>query len=189
MLTVLPMSAWNGWYHVTGGTYGTWLRGDPRGWRDRKHREHVEGDYRSPPPQGKYDALLEHVRASLKQPPVKLRPDQRAIAGQAMVEKLIELDVEVLALSLDAVHYHALVRFGGGSARLLVGRAKKHAYHGLCGSGHQGKVWAKRCRVQPIQSRAHQVRVYRYVLDHGKKGAWVWSFKQGTYWNEGNRGE
>ena len=28
------MPAWNGWYHVTGNTYGTWLPGDPRGWRE-----------------------------------------------------------------------------------------------------------------------------------------------------------
>ena len=38
------MKAWRGWYHVTGGTYGSWLPGDPRGWRARGRREHVDGD-------------------------------------------------------------------------------------------------------------------------------------------------
>ena len=44
--------AWNGWYHVTANTYGTWLRGDPRGWRERHHRKHVEGDYQTRPVPG-----------------------------------------------------------------------------------------------------------------------------------------
>ena len=73
--TFAPTSAWNGWYHVTGGTYGTWLRGDGRGWRDRKHRTHVD-------------------------------------------------------------------------------------------------------------DRAHQVRVYGYVLEHVENGAWTWSFRQGAYWRQ-----
>ena len=177
------MSAWNGWYHVTGGTYGTWLRGDPRGWRDRKHRLHVEGDYRNPPPPGEWDALREHVRESLRQPPVKLDASRRRTAGQAMVERLLDLETEVLGLALDAVHYHILVRLPGSLARQLVGKAKKHAYHELVRQGHVGKVWAKRCRVEPVRDRRHQVNTYRYIAAHAGKGAWVWSFKQGLYWH------
>ena len=45
-------TAWNRWYHVTCNTYGTWLRGDPRGWRERHHRRHVEGDYKHRPAPG-----------------------------------------------------------------------------------------------------------------------------------------
>ena len=44
------MTAWNNWYHVNGNTYGTWLPGDPRGWRERGHKKHVAGDYKNPPP-------------------------------------------------------------------------------------------------------------------------------------------
>jgi len=178
------MSAWNGWYHVTGGTYGTWLRGDRRGWRDRKHRTHVDGDYKNPPPPGTYDALLEHVRHSMSRPPVRLSPERRRIAGQAMVQRLADLHVEVLAFSLDAVHFHALCRFPNAPARELLGKAKKHAYHRLCAAGHEGKLWAKRPRVQPIDGRDHQVRVYHYILEHRDVGAWVWSFKEGVYWSE-----
>jgi len=39
------MEPWNHWYHVNGNTYGTWLPGDPRGWRSYKHKRHVEGEY------------------------------------------------------------------------------------------------------------------------------------------------
>jgi hypothetical protein len=180
----IPMSAWNGWYHVTGGTYGTWLRGDPRGWRDRKHREHVEGDYRHPPPPGKYDGLLEYVQSSMKHPPVKLPCDRRTIAGQAMVEKLVELGCEPISFSLDAVHYHILVRFPHAPARHLVGKAKKHAYHVLRTAGHAERLWAKRCRVEPIDDRAHQVNVHHYILEHRNVGAWTWSFREGVYWRQ-----
>src|SRR6266571_4906356 len=61
---------WHGWYHVMGHTYGSWLYGDPRGFRTRHHREHVEGDYKNPPPPGSYENLEQCSRASLKQAPV-----------------------------------------------------------------------------------------------------------------------
>jgi len=53
------MLPWRNWYHCMGNTYGTWLPGDPKGFRTRHHDAHVEGDYRFPPPPGYYDALFE----------------------------------------------------------------------------------------------------------------------------------
>ena len=112
------MTAWNDWFHVNGNTYGTWLPGDPRGWREKRHKKHVEGDYKSPPPPGQDAALLHHVRGRLTQPPVHLDVDQRRIGGQAAVGKLVHQGVEVLAFSLDAVHLHILAASAmGRSAR------------------------------------------------------------------------
>ena len=182
-----PMSAWNGWYHVTGSTYGAWLPGDPRGWRHRKHRRHVEGDYKHPPPPGEGEALLHDAEDRLKRPPVHLTVEQRRIAGQAVVEMVVDQGIELLALSLDAVHLHLLARFPDGVVRPAVGRAKKHAYHELRETGHAGKVWAKRCGVKPIAGRAHQVRAYHYILEHEQVGAWTWSFREGLSWREGAR--
>ena len=42
------------WFHCISTTYGAWLYGDARGFRTRHHREHIVGDYRSPPPIEKY---------------------------------------------------------------------------------------------------------------------------------------
>jgi len=39
----IAQTPWNDWYHVVSHVYGSWLRGDPRGWRSVNHREHVEG--------------------------------------------------------------------------------------------------------------------------------------------------
>ncbi len=88
------MAAWNGWYHVNGNTYGTWLPGDSRGWRERGHKKHVAGDYKNPPPAGSGDALHGHARKLLKQPPVHLTCEQRAIAGRAIVELLAVQELE-----------------------------------------------------------------------------------------------
>ena len=178
------MSAWNGWYHVNGNTYGTWLRGDARGWRTRHHREHVEGDYKNPPASGTFEETLERSKRLMSKPPVRLSAPQRAVAGRAMVEKLAELGIEVIAASVDAVHFHVLARFRDGEVRPRVARAKKHASHELTKVGLPGQVWAKRSRALPITDRAHQVNTFGYILEHAEKGAWVWSFRQGLYWRK-----
>ena len=165
------MSAWNGWYHVNGNTYGTWLPGDKRRWRSRHHKVHVNGDYKDPPPPGAHDDLRRHAQDAMTQAPVFLNVRQREIVGQALVEMLLKQEVEVLALSVDAVHFHLLGRVGDPPARAVLGRAKKHATFTLQRGGHRGRVWGKRARVLPIKNRAHQVNVFRHILSHAESGA------------------
>lgn len=173
------MKAWNGWYHVNGNTYGTWLRGDPRGWRARWHREHVDGDYKHPPPPGTGDALLRRSKSVMNKPPVRLTREQRALAGREMVLKLLEQNVQIIALAVTAVHYHLLLKIPDAQVRWRVGLAKKHASHELSKVGLPGTVWAKKCRALPIQDRAHQVNVFEYIQEHATEGAWVWTFRDG----------
>lgn len=173
------MKAWRGWYHVSGSTYGTWLRGDPRGWRARRHREHVNGDYKNPPPQGTNDDLHKLSKRLLKSPPVRLSPGQQRIAVEALIEKLTELEIVVLAASVDAVHYHLLGRFGDGRVRGPVGRAKQHAWHLLNRQQLAGRAWAKKCRAPPIADRQHQVNAFNYIVSHKEAGACVWTFREG----------
>ncbi len=165
------MAGWNGWYHVNGNTYGTWLPGDPRGWRERKHKTHVDGDYKDPPPAGSGVALHCHANALLKQPPVHLTALQRAIAGRAMVETLASQQIEVLVVSLDAIHFHVLGRFPGSQVRPVVGRAKKHAYFALHNHGFIGRLWGDGSNVVPIADRKHQLNAFDYITAHRAKGA------------------
>lgn len=176
------MKAWNSWYHVNGNTYGTWLRGDARGWRTRWHREHVEGDYRNPPGCGTFEDVLAQSQESMKHPPVRLDVRRRRIAGQALAEKLVQLKIELLVLSLDAVHYHALARFPDHKPRWWIGLAKKHASHVLRKYGLAGAVWARKSHPLPITDRTHQLNVFGYIRDHADVGAWVWTFRDGLYW-------
>lgn len=105
------MGAWNGWYHVNGNTFGTWLRGDPHGWRARHHREHVEGDYKHPPPAGMYDRLLAHSKRLMQRDEVRLSEPARQLACREMVASLLRHRVEVIAVSVDDHHFHLLARF------------------------------------------------------------------------------
>jgi hypothetical protein len=57
------------WIHFVETVYGAWLYGDTRGFRTRHHREHVEGDYKNPPPTEKYGSEWQRSIESLKQPP------------------------------------------------------------------------------------------------------------------------
>ena len=172
------MGAWNGWYHVTGSTYGTWIRGDERGWREWHHHEHVEGDYRNPPPPEAGERQRRQSRRAMKHPPVRLDPQQRQVAGEALVAMLAHQGAETIALCVGAEHYHLLSRFLDADVRGRVGRAKKNASHILRSHGLPGTVWAKRCGVHPIRDRQHQVNVFRYILDHARDGARTWSYRK-----------
>jgi len=178
------MLAWNGWYHVNGNTYGTWLPGDPRGWRERKHKKHIAGDYKNPPLPGSGDALHRYAKMLLKQPPVHLTVAQRVVAGRALVEMLVDQEIEMLVLSLDAIHFHLLGRFCNAQVRPIVGHAKKHAYFQLRNLGFVGRLWENGTHVVPITDRKHQLHAFRYICNHGAKGAWVWTFREGLYWRE-----
>ena len=173
------MGAWNGWYHVVCNTYGTWLPGDPRGWREKDHKKHVPGDYKNPPPKGFGTELHKYSKGALKQNPVFLTPKQREIAGRAMVDSFVLHDREVIALSVGRIHFHLLGRFEAPLVRKDVGLAKLNAYHRLREAGHQGKVWQREAGVTPIADRRHQERVFDYIRKHANKGAWVWTFRDG----------
>ena len=177
------MNPWNGWYHVTCNTYGTWLPGDDKGWRERGHKKHVEGDYKNPPPKGSGTRLHAFADKLLQHPPVRLSTNQRQTVGQALVEMLLYQKIEIITLSLDAVHFHILGRFRNKKVRSPVGRAKKHACFHLRDFGHTGKLWQHESHVLPIKDRQHQINVYGYIINHKNKGAWTWTYHQGIYWS------
>jgi hypothetical protein len=119
--------AWNGWYHITANTYGTWLRGDPRGWRERDHRKHVEGDYkhRRTPGTGKEEFALS--QELMKRDEVRLEKQLQIIALLSIVTTLMNDRIEILAVSLDDHHLHLLARFLDHRPRKRMGWAKFYA--------------------------------------------------------------
>ena len=193
------MGAWNGWWHVNGNTYGTWLRGDPRGWRARHHREHVEGDYKNPPPDGQYEQLHRRSRRLMKRPPVRLSPEASEIACREIAASLKRHGVSVIAVSVDDHHFHLLAKFPDaqqplpmgvsrrdaktalGLVRHMVGMAKKDSARAVSDAGvvETGGIWAVRARCLPVKDRSHQVNVYRYIVGHGSRRAAVWTYRDG----------
>jgi hypothetical protein len=173
------MRPWNDWYHVVSHVYGSWLRGDPRGWRVVNHREHIDGDYKNPPPAGKYERVYRRSISIMKRDAVLIAPDLRQVVVSSVAEKLSALGIEVLIASVDAKHLHLLARFRDHEPEIWLGRAKKHASHALRQAAlrtQDGGLWARRSRAEPIRDRAHQLNVFRYILWHAQSGAAIWRF-------------
>ena len=191
------MTAWRGWYHCMSNTYGTWLPGDPRGFRTRHHREHVEGDYKSPPPAGAFERRYRRSKRLLKRDAVILSPAARRIAVEEILRTLQRHEVQVLALSVGGVHMHVLGRFPKPTfnerglqcakqrtsaiddpVRHLMGIAKQWSSKRLMREGFaKSGIWARRGKIVPIRDRPHQLNVFNYILDHASEGAAVWSFR------------
>jgi hypothetical protein len=163
------------WCHVTITTYGNWLPGDPRGFRTWDHREHVEGDYKSPPKEDYSERLAANKRRQRSRPTV-LTVEQREIVCLAIRERLAMLDVLVVCVAMGRCHGHVLAKFPLGDAREPIGVAKRHAWYCLREIGWSGRLWAKRCGVKSIHDRKHQLNVYRYILEHEREGAFVWAW-------------
>ena len=191
---------WNGWYHAVATCYGTWLRGDPRGWRSYKHKVHVGGDYKNPPPRGRYELEFRVSKQRLKHDPVALPPGERACVRDALADRLRGLDVELIALAVGRSHAHAVCRFpnwanpayvaprmNAGNAladgrdpvpRHLTGVALAHASHAGRAAGWKrpGPLWGRRAKFLPVRDRGHQLNAVKYVVRHERtEGAALWT--------------
>ena len=162
------------WYHVVLTTYGAWLPGDPRGFRTRHHREHVPGDYKSPPPVGMFVAKHERSKALLQQPTVWFDPQLRSLVGVALVSRLRNMGSFVYCAAVSSSHAHILAKLPYRETRIWTGQAKKHAWFVARQRGWHTKMWAKRGKFAPVKDRRHLENVLRYVLDHETQHAWVW---------------
>jgi len=161
------------WFHLIASTYGSWLPGDERGFRTRHHREHIEGDYRDPPPEGTYVMHQLHAESQQRFDTVIIPPDLRSVIGTAIRERLVVLRGRVLTISVSGQHVHLQAQLNADDARIPLGAAKKHAWFIAREHGWTGKLWALRPKI--IRTRSHQKNVHYYILAHAKEGAWVWS--------------
>ena len=163
------------WYHAIFTTYGTWLHGDPRGFRTRHHREHIEGDYKQPPPPGTYDKLATYSKSILKHPPVTLDDATRGIVGEAIVAYLACDGARLAELAVAATHVHLLAGLAAKQHRKVLGDVKRHVWFVLRDRGESRRIWAKGFKVVPIRDQKHWLSAQRYIAAHFDKEAWTWS--------------
>ncbi len=176
------MSAWDHWFHCTTHTYGTWLRGDPRGWRSRNHREHVDGDYRHPPPKGKYDALYEGSKSLMKCDPVRIKKDLCQFVLDRVIERLLLRDNEVERGCFDGVHLHVLARCCKHNPKIELESAKQFATAQLKAQGfalgidlERGDgIWQVGSRAEPVANEHHFKKTRSYIESHASRGAAIW---------------
>lgn len=165
------------WYHIVFNTRGSWLTGDPRGFRSRNHRKHSDGDYKHPPPPGQHSGLHHIVRTNSRSP-IVLPADLLEPIGKAVLAKCDQQGHRVLVLAVDSHHVHLLIELPGDRSRVkqVVGSWKQKASHAVR-DRLPGTIWSKSCDPIRIKDRVHHERVYGYILDHARQGAWVWSFR------------
>lgn len=157
-------------------TYGTWLPGDPRGFRTQWGREQVEGDYRNPPPKGTYQNLHDTARRRMTRTPVHLSVPQRPLVLDELLKSLRKWHIDAAAISVGRVHFHVLARFPSHNPRHFIGLAKKESstYLKQRGQAPQGGLWGERCECVPVSGLDHFWQAFKYILDHAKQGSAVW---------------
>ena len=175
------------WYHVTINTVGSWLPGDPRGFRSRGHRIHSSGDYKSPPPPGEHEGLFAYSKRICPNA-VTILASARGSAGGAIVRKLEEQQRRLLAVSVGGHHAHLLAELPREEQeRWDVLRDCKRASSHVVRKELSGRVWGGRGKLIAVKDRAHHQRVYEYILRHASERAWVWSFRDGVVFDPAER--
>ena len=164
------------WWHVIINARGTWLHGDPRGFRSRKHKIHSGGNYRCPPPLSEHQPLHEYQKARTNRP-VHFEAAHQRVIGEGLLRGAELADVRCIAYAVSFTHAHLLVEIADDLSvvRKLVGRLKRNAsrsVHTLL----PGRIWADGGNYVRIRDRSHQLRVFHYIAEHeGKEDAWIWS--------------
>ena len=161
-------------------TLGSWLPGDPRGWRSRGHKQHSSGDYHQPPPGDEQAGLWRWNERRIDQP-VLLPVALRRVVGRALVDRLTQDKWQVLTCAVDHKHAHLLVKLPDAPATLkrIIGQAKQAASRAVR-PDLPGRIWATGGKYKLIADRAHHRRTYRYILHDQGDGAWAWSFREGV---------
>ena len=167
------------WRHVILSTLSSWLPGDPRGWRSRRHKRHSSGDYRNPPPEGEHAGLHEYSKR-ISSGPVTITRNVRAMIGCALVRTLLDDGHRVLCASVGGRHAHVLVELPDNMPlmRKIVGKAKNRSSRAIK-KEMPGRVWGAGGTFKRVRDRSHQVEVFHYILDHASQGAWTWSYREG----------
>lgn len=167
------------WWLVTWGTYGSWLPGDPRGFKTWRKREYIPPVFgKAQPGEPVYDPAAfsqRHRRARDScGDAVILCPQDVRLCCQAMVRDLSQISVAPAILSIAPTHCHLVAKFGALKIRSVVGRLKFAASREVHDSGSRmGRIWAKGCHMKSLPRPEAFDEAIRYVADHKSAGALV----------------
>jgi hypothetical protein len=167
------------WRHCVLSTYASWLHGDPRGFRSKRHKLHSSGDYKSPPPASEHAELHEHMKR-VSGVSVRIPAPLFATIGRAILAKLEKKGIRVAAIAIGPERTHVLVELPDAIARVrvIMGECKASSSHAIRET-LPGRVWGDGGKFKPVDTRQHQERAHKYIWDHYDEGCWVWSVKWG----------
>jgi REP element-mobilizing transposase RayT len=166
------------WRHVIVNTLGSWLHGDPRGFRSRDHRIHSSGDYKNPPPKGEHEGLFRYQKGRSPER-VEIAGKLRATISGAFVRSLQKGNWQVLGVSASATHLHALVKLPSSRdlTKRIIGDAKRAASRRVRKEMPR-RIWSADGTYKPVRNRGHQIEAYHYILERQEEGAFVWNDRQ-----------
>ncbi len=153
------MSAWPIAYHITFGTYGTRLHGDPRGSVDR--RQNSPGD----PIIGANDRWQRYEEAELRFPPLYLIADQQNHVETATPVICEELGWEHHINACQPDHLHSLISADadGKVARKLLKRRLTQSLAEKWPLDDGRRWWARGGSVKSVWDEEYFQRVYDYI--------------------------
>ncbi len=140
---------------ITMTTYGTWLRGDARGWVD-------DGVIYPPNPE-----LEDADRVRLKHPVFRLPTDQLMNVGQWIGQSLIQrLEQQILAMTVQTWHVHFVIK----ATSVPVGRVIKCAKDAVrWGLQPNQPIWTEGYDKQYCFDEESVRRRIRYVERHNEE--------------------
>lgn len=177
------------WWLITWGTYGSWLPGDPRGFRTWRRREYVPSPFgRAQGGEPIYDSAAyaerhEDTRGRLTSTPVSLTVTDRREACSALVVEIAALRIVPAILTVAKRHAHFISQFGELAIRPTVGRLKAAATRSMksvCFDAPQ--LWAKGCHMESLNGEDEFVAAYQYVQHHVSQGAAIHKWDANIEW-------
>ncbi|HTQ37978.1 MAG TPA: hypothetical protein VMJ32_03070 [Pirellulales bacterium] len=160
------------WWLITWTTYGSWLPGDPRGFRTWRKREYVPPPKRyAAPGEPVYNPSVYAERRRIAQQTtaasISLTKRQQLCVLNATVDEIRQMDVVPAIISIGTTHVHWLAQFERLSIRLAVGRIKAKATLSLREIGFDGKrPWTKNCHMESKQTDDEFHGAFRYIHHH-----------------------
>lgn len=166
------------WWHVIWSTYGSWLPGDPRGFRNRHHRIHSSGDYRNPPPKGEHAGLHRYAQQISGAAVVLTAARARTRVCDSLRELLDAEGHRALAIAVCRSHVHLLAELPDDRAQMdrLI-RTLKTKSSAAIRDVLPGRVWSRGGKRIRKPDRAAQRRCFYYIRDDQERGATVWTFR------------
>lgn len=167
------------WWLITWTTYGSWLPGDPRGFRSRRGREYIPPPRRyAKPGEPVYDFKEYSQRFKEAKEDteacVKLTPLQQRAVMDAVVSEIGAIPVVSAIASVGTTHVHWLAQFGNRPIRTTVGRIKSEATRRLNASGFHGKrPWSKNCDMKSKSTDQEFRSAFHYIRLHTHEGCLI----------------
>ena len=172
------------WYHVIWNTLGSWLPGDPRGFRNRDHRIHSSGDYRNPPPREEHANLLAYNK-SRSRDTVTLPRSIRPAIIESILDSLQRAEQHAAAISVAAEHVHVLAALPHDyeAAERLVGKLKTYASLAVR-VALPGSIWSRGCTIKRVSDESHWEAKRHYLTFKQERGACTWDVDVGVRWQQ-----